>query len=898
MEKTKQRLAGDTHSGAGLLRRMAAAVVSVVLLVTGLSLHSVVNAETSLPVLETDVTQGTSDTTLVGIPGTYIQQISEALELINSYRKEACDNGYPNPSTGAALTSSDYVPIQWSDDLEYIARIRAAESSQTMGHVRTNGNSCFNIYSPNGMRSFGECLAWNYSKNVLDGIEQWYEEKSDYLNNTGGVTGHYTSMIDPKNTRVGIGTFYTKLARYPNTTCAEYNSVGSGNSLDFTYGDCVQKIEVKTADLTFQPKGLEEMTVGETQTLELEMSYQQKKGFLAEEPISASWRSSDSSVLTVSGNTVTAVSAGTASVIASVNGTDYAAEVTVKEASQTTTRPELTDDELYLSFHNVELSLEELEKANYIVNIPVYASRDFNKIQFSVNADERLVFDGARFGALSSVHSSLIGSRTTCVVQGTAGGDIAAGNAGVVAYRLPEDAQPGDVYTLETTAEETMQWSDASGNSGGIRCSGSVSITITGGSTSSATVTTATSAPETSTTVTTTTAEAQKLHVALLDVQISREDLEKNQYRVKLPLYVPDSFSSLRFAVQTNSQLKQVGCEIKGCHVMSASSDGYSSYSVSSLTGEDGPGGEIGWITFQLPESAAAGDTYYADVLAGASSGWNRSDGTSGGITTGNGSIQIVDHTTTQTTETTSVTTSTETTTSAAPGKNLTVSVGNVTVTPEELAAEDNIVELPISADRSYSTIAFGITWDSRLTYVESGADKGMGIAGQGDRFIWWANSAGGNVPAGKIGYVRFRLPEDAEDGDVYVVNLSARSAGGKDARWTDNLTGLSGVPLTVGGSIRVGASGQTTTETTVSSGTTTTTAAVQSILYGDVNVDGRVDITDAVLLNKAVSGAVSFDSQQRSNGDCDVSGEINGTDAILLMQFLAHIIDTLPDRG
>ena len=44
----------------------------------------------------------------------------------------------------------------------------------------------------------------------------------------------------------------------------------------------MQKIEVKTADLTFQPKGLEEMTVGETQTLELEMSYQQKKGFLAE----------------------------------------------------------------------------------------------------------------------------------------------------------------------------------------------------------------------------------------------------------------------------------------------------------------------------------------------------------------------------------------------------------------------------------------------------------------------------------------------------------------------------------------------------------------------------------------------------------------------------------------
>ena len=37
--------------------------------------------------------------------------------------------------------------------------------------------------------------------------------------------------------------------------------------------------------------------------------------------------------------------------------------------------------------------------------------------------------------------------------------------------------------------------------------------------------------------------------------------------------------------------------------VMSASSDGYSSYSVSSLTGEDVPGGEIGWITFHAAEA-------------------------------------------------------------------------------------------------------------------------------------------------------------------------------------------------------------------------------------------------------------------------------------------------------
>ena len=102
-------------------------------------------------------------------------------------------------------------------------------------------------------------------------------------------------------------------------------------------------------------------------------------------------------------------------------------------------------------------------------------------------------------------------------------------------------------------------------------------------------------------------------------------------------------------------------------------------------------------------------------------------------------------------------------------------------------------------------------------------------------------------------------------------------------------------MPLTVGGSIRVGASGQTTTETTVSSGTTTTTAAVQSILYGDVNVDGRVDITDAVLLNKAVAGAVALDDTAKRNADCDGSNEVGANDAVVLLKFLVHIINSIP---
>ena len=42
------------------------------------------------------------------------------------------------------------------------------------------------------------------------------------------------------------------------------------------------------------------------------------------------------------------------------------------------------------------------------------------------------------------------------------------------------------------------------------------------------------------------------------------------------------------------------------------------------------------------------------------------------------------------------------------------------------------------------------------------------------------------------------------------------------------------------------------------------------SILYGDVNLDGKVDISDAVLLNKAASGMVTLNDQAAKNADCN----------------------------
>ncbi len=94
---------------------------------------------------------------------------------------------------------------------------------------------------------------------------------------------------------------------------------------------------------------------------------------------------------------------------------------------------------------------------------------------------------------------------------------------------------------------------------------------------------------------------------------------------------------------------------------------------------------------------------------------------------------------------------------------------------------------------------------------------------------------------------------------------------------------------------------------TAVSTDETTTTAASTTAsdsgevpvtgasLYGDVNLDGKVDITDAVLLNKKAAGQVDLNAQATANADCMFNGEINGDDATTLLQFLVQLISSLP---
>lgn len=279
-----------------------------------------INWGSSGSLLPTDVTTARDGCVLVGVKGSYITDVQAVLARVNAIRKEACEEGVPDPRNAKRkLTPSDYVPIRWSSDLEYIARIRAAEASLVIAHTRPNGTSCSTLKSPNGIQSYGEVLAWNYTQKFLPGIEQWYEEKADWVNqNSNAVTGHYTQMIDPDNIYAGYATFINPDAQYPTTTSGEYSSYAD---MDETSGpdisNCTQTIEAELGNLTAGMSDFADLK--EENSVQADFYVQLsdsgcKLSFLDK----AEWKSSNPSVASVDGNgQVKGLKKGTADITAS-----------------------------------------------------------------------------------------------------------------------------------------------------------------------------------------------------------------------------------------------------------------------------------------------------------------------------------------------------------------------------------------------------------------------------------------------------------------------------------------------------------------------------------------------------------------------------------------------------
>lgn len=247
----------------GNILRRAAALITLVAIAVTWAFPAVPVSAKNVTVLDNAYTHPGDDSVNVAVQGKYMNDQQAALDQINAYRKEACDNGYPDPrDPDRNLTPDDYVPIKWAYNLEYFARIRACEAIVYTEHSRPGTN----VAKPGADESklgFGsaETLAWP-GGTLKGGVKQWYAEKSDWIKQNKAVTGHYTSMVDPDNTYCGIGGFLSDrgiggiwegcvCGRFSSRPFMDYNETESiDESFCDDYGTVKQIISVKESCLS------------------------------------------------------------------------------------------------------------------------------------------------------------------------------------------------------------------------------------------------------------------------------------------------------------------------------------------------------------------------------------------------------------------------------------------------------------------------------------------------------------------------------------------------------------------------------------------------------------------------------------------------------------------------
>ena len=86
-----------------------------------------------------------------------------------------------------------------------------------------------------------------------------------------------------------------------------------------------------------------------------------------------------------------------------------------------------------------------------------------------------------------------------------------------------------------------------------------------------------------------------------------------------------------------------------------------------------------------------------------------------------------------------------------------------------------------------------------------------------------------------------------------------------------------------------------TTAATTTTTVTTTTVPSTPTepgnVVYGDVDVDGDVDIMDVIMINKSILGSASLSDQGRKNADVDRNGNIDTTDALNILKNVVKLV-------
>lgn len=270
----------------------------------------------------------TSDTLKVMISGIYDSfDRSSVVDQVNAIRQEAYNEGLV----------SKYVPVQWSSDLESIARQRAVEAIMSASHTRPDGSAWYTVES-GGILPDAEDLSWG--RTVNDSISYWCSGKTEYkqtgANNDN--TSNYLILINPDYKYIGFSSFAVGEGTVRRCSCLEFSN---GNDLrvgaNGSFGTDTVDVNVLKKNLTYHLSGPASTSVGKRVRFDVVGYYSEAESadayngtFTVSLKETPSWSSSNTSVATISTDGVlTAVSAGTTTVFAQVNGKRVGKTVTI-----------------------------------------------------------------------------------------------------------------------------------------------------------------------------------------------------------------------------------------------------------------------------------------------------------------------------------------------------------------------------------------------------------------------------------------------------------------------------------------------------------------------------------------------------------------------------------------
>ena len=142
-----------------------------------------------------------------------------------------------------------------------------------------------------------------------------------------------------------------------------------------------------------------------------------------------------------------------------------------------------------------------------------------------------------------------------------------------------------------------------------------------------------------------------------------------------------------------------------------------------------------------------------------------------------------------------------------------------------------------------------------------------------------------------------------SDDDSIASVSKDGTITGVKEGKTTITVTNKDGKSTTVTVTVTAATTTEatTTSEATTTTGAKTTTTAGETTTVdpnadniGDVNLDGVVDIADAVTLNKYLAGVVQLSDQALRNANCDQSpsdiDNIGDKDTTALVRFVLNV--------